>query len=124
MKGVILKKTYRKKLSRKMKKSHKKTKKNRKIRGGYHITEIEINPPEKIGIWPLQKNKTYKQIMFTEEDKILIIAKHNELKKSHTNNTVSSTQIRDELFPDIPPDAKENAASEIQSVLGRGYSGR
>ena len=40
------------------------------------------------------------------------------------NKTSTSTEIRDNLFPDISEQARDNAAYEIQVILGRAYNGR
>ena len=52
--------------------------------------------------------------------------KKKKIKTYLANNsgrTVASTEIRDKLFPNMPDKIKDNAAYEIQVVLGRAYSG-
>ena len=108
-----MKKTYRKKKHnvkrtfRKKKQTfrkYKKTYKNRKISGGF--TE------ENKGKW--------NQVVFNEDEKEQI----KKYLEDNKNREVSSTEIRDILFPDISEKAKDNAAWEIQVILGRAYNGR
>ena len=98
-----VKQTFRKK-NKHLKKQT--SRKNRKISGGY--TE------EDRGTWI--------QVVFNEDEKEKIkkYLKDNET----TSRPVSSTEIRDMLFPDISEKAKNNAAYEIQVILGRVYNGR
>ena len=77
--------------------------KNRKISGGF--TE------ENKGAWI--------QVVFNEDEKEQI----KKYLENNKNRTVSSTEIRDKLFPDISEKAKNSAAYEIQVILGRAYSG-
>ncbi len=76
------------------------------MNGGY-TTEEKVNGPSK-----------WIEITFTEEEK----EKIRQYLKYHPNS--SSTTIRDALFKDIPILGKDNAAWNIQVVLGRAYSGR
>jgi hypothetical protein len=77
--------------------------KNRKISGGYK--EVDKG--------------TWNQVVFDEEDK----QKIKEYLANSKNRWTESTEIRDALFPNISEKAKDNAAHEIQSVLGRGAAG-
>jgi hypothetical protein len=74
--------------------------KNRKISGGYQ--EID--------------KTTWIQVVFNEEEK----QKIKEYIADNSERIVESTEIRDKLFPDISLRAKDNAAYEIQVILGRG----
>jgi hypothetical protein len=85
--------------------------KNRKISGGYE--EREMNE----GAWV--------QVFFDEEEQQRIKDELEYLSKIRGNGKiVRSTEIRDRLFPFISKNAKENAAFEIQVILGRAYTGR
>ena len=99
-----VKQTFRKKNKQTSKKQT--SRKNRKISGGY--TE--------------EDRSTWIQVVFNEDEKEKIkkYLKDNE----NASRTVSSTEIRDTLFPDISENAKKNAAHEIQVILGRAYYGR
>jgi hypothetical protein len=77
--------------------------KNIKISGGYQ--------EENRGTWI--------QVVFNEEEK----QKIKKYLNDNSSRTVLSTEIRDKLFPDISQKAKDNAAHEIQVILGRAYSG-
>ena len=60
------------------------------------------------------------QVVFDDEEQNKI---KKYLKDNETNGrTVRSTEIRDALFPDISKTAKDNAAHEIQVILGRAWS--
>jgi hypothetical protein len=75
----------------------------RKMRGGFDVV-----------------NKgTWSQVVFNDEEK----AKIKQYVIDNSDRTVPSTEIRDNLFPDMSNDVKDNAAYEIQVVLGRAYSG-
>jgi len=69
-------------------------------------------------------NTYYMQVNFTEEGKKLIWDEFNRLGGNNPRITVSSTTIRDNLFPELNPDEKDNASHNIQVVLGRDYGGR
>ena len=105
-----MRKTFRKrKTVRKIKKNRNRTTKNRKMRGGYDV--------QKHGSW--WKRDSWDQVVYTDEEK-------EKIKTYLANNpgrTVMSTEIRDNLFPNMPIKIKDNAAHEIQVVLGRPYSG-
>jgi hypothetical protein len=134
MKKTFRKKTFRKKTFRK-KTLRKKT--LRKRRGGYTEKLIKVwrGDPEpepepnrfskffRMGTKPKKPeipDKYWTQVVFTEEEKDKI----HKYIADNPNRIVSSTEIRDNLFPDMRDELKENAAWEIQVVLGRGYSGR
>ncbi len=61
---------------------------------------------------------TWKQVIYSEEAKRQI----KQYLQTYPNS--SSTLILDILFPTIPKNFKQNAAYEIQVVLGRDYAGR
>ena len=62
------------------------------------------------------------QVFFDEEEQERI---KKYLKDNEVNGkVVRSTEIRDKLFPFISENAKDNAAFEIQVILGRAYTGR
>ena len=42
--------------------------------------------------------------------------------KNNNNGSLSSTIIRDNLFPHLSDESKVNAAHQIQVILGRSYS--
>ena len=79
------------------------SRKNRKISGGYK--EVDKG--------------TWIQVEFDDEEK----KKIKKYLDDNSSRTVSSTEIRDNLFPDISQRAKDNAAYEIQVILGRAYRG-
>lgn len=101
-----MKKSSRKRSLKRTKRSR--TAKNRRIRGGY--TE--------------EDKGTWSQVTFTEEEKQDIRDYAEKYAKNYRSRTVPSTVIRDSLFPRMPEKLKNNAAWEIQVVLGRDYSGR
>jgi len=96
-----------KKIPRKNKHLGKRTSKNRKMKGGYKI-EKKVN----------SYGNAWEQVVFDEEDK----EKIRQYLKANPGS--SSTTIRDELFPGMDEKNKNNAAYEIQVVLGRAYAGR
>ena len=61
---------------------------------------------------------TWKQVIYSDEAKRQI----KQYLQTYPNS--SSTIILDSLFPTMQPDSKQNAAYEIQVVLGRAYAGR
>ena len=100
MKKPTRKKTNIKKNKHKKKQTYRK---NRKISGGF-----------------TEENKgTWIQVVFNEDEKEQI-KKYLEDNKSRE---VSSTEIRDNLFPGISEKANNSAEYEIQVILGRAYSG-
>ena len=130
MKKTFRKKTFRKKTFRK--------KTLRKRRGGFteklnkvvRPAEPEPEPEQnrfskwfRMGTKPKKPeipDEYWTQVVFTEEEKDKI----RKYIDDNPNRIVRSTEIRDNLFPDMRDELKDNAAWEIQVVLGRGYSGR
>jgi hypothetical protein len=66
----------------------------------------------------IQDHGTWKQVIYSDEAKLQI----KQYLENYPNS--SSTLILDSLFPTMQPDLKQNAAYEIQVVLGRAYAGR
>ena len=97
-----VKQRFKKQRSKKQRSKKQTYRKNRKISGGYKEED---------------KN-TWIQVVFDDDEKKKI---KDYLEK---NKTSTSTEIRDNLFPDISEQAKDNAAYEIQVILGRAYNGR
>lgn len=128
MKKTFRKKTFRKKMFRK--------KTLRKRRGGYTEKLIKVVRPAepepepnrfsrffRMGTKPKKPEipDTYStHVVFTEEEKDKI----RKYIADNPNRIVSSTEIRDNLFPDMRDEIKDNAAWEIQVVTGRDYRGR
>jgi len=91
------KKTIKKRKTHKTKKN--KTKINKKIRGGYTIRDMK-NP----------NGVEWKKIEFDDHEKDNIKTLYEE------NQKLESTEIMNRLFPDMPDDAKTNAAYEIGQI--------
>jgi hypothetical protein len=66
----------------------------------------------------IKDHGTWKQVIYSDEAKRQI----KQYLENYPNS--SSTFIMDKLFPTMQPDLKQNAAHEIQVVLGRAYAGR
>ena len=102
---IVTRKTSRRKTFRKNRTTRSRTARSRKMSGGYIVHDKEVE--------------------FTKEEE-------DEIKKYESENStqiingypykivVSSTKIRDDLFPDMEPELKNNAAYKIQLILKRG----
>jgi len=66
----------------------------------------------------IQDHYTWKQVIYSDEAKAQI----KQFLQTYPN--VSSMVILDRLFPTMQKELKQNAAYEIQVVLGRAYCGR
>jgi hypothetical protein len=95
------KKTIKKRKTHKTKKN--KTKINKKIRGGYTILDMK-NPD----------GAEWKKIEFEDHEKDDIKRLYKLYKEK--NEKIESTEIMNQLFPDIPDGVKINAAHEIGQI--------
>ena len=119
MRKTFRRKTFKRKIGRRKTLSKKnritritRITRNKKMSGGYTIhTKMTTDGRE------------YKEVEFTNDEIENIKNKEREIRAANGYRVVYSTEILEQLFPDMPDNAKNSANYQIQVALGRVYSG-